>query len=82
MAAITGRLIASSEPNATNRITMAASSPIASVPPIGGSRARATTGPLSSMVSCGELWVFAASINGWAVFAGRSPACSSKVTVP
>ncbi len=81
IAATIGRLIASSDPNAMNRITIAARRPTASVEPMGGSRARATTGPLSSTRKPGTLTSFAASINGCAVSAGMSPACWSKVTV-
>ena len=81
MAARTGRLMASSEPKATKRMTMAASTPMPSVAPIGGWMARATTGPLSSILRPGTLTLLAPSIRGWAALAGRSPDCLSKVTV-
>ena len=80
-AARTGRLMASSDPKATKRITMAARRPIASVPPIGGCSARDTTGPLSSTRRPGTFTLLLASMRGWAALAGRSPDCLSKVTV-
>ena len=81
MAAMIGRLMASIDPKAMNRMTMAASRPTPSVAPIGAWTARATTGPLSSMVSPGTFTSLAASIRGWAALAGRSPAWASNVAV-
>ena len=81
MADMIGRLIASSEPKAMKRITMAASRPMPSVAPIGAWTARATTAPLSSMRRPGTCTALAASISGWAALAGRSPAWASKVAV-
>ncbi len=80
-AARIGRVMASSDPKATNRMMTAASSPMPSVEPMGACSARATTGPSSSICSPGPAVALAAAMMGLAVLAGRSPDCLSKVTV-
>src|SRR5947209_1387467 len=54
MAARIGRLIASREPNAMKRITIAASSPISSVGPIGACTARASGKARPERLECGH----------------------------
>ena len=80
-AAMIGNVIASSDPKAMNRMTIAATTPINSAELPCFWTACSTTGPPSSIFSPGSPARSAAVISGWAASCGRLLAMALNCTV-